>query len=239
MKLLFDDELAPITSTIGFVEADCATVVDTFLSWQKELDRSFRKRSVIGPLKTALKTLLPLTDVGRLRYLFVPTASQWTAYFDNGWRGPDPDAVVGYLAPERLDRRGVTIDAVRHTLRRTPEGRRGRYGSVQFGLYGPEGEPPGNAIRVVYAANDGGPWEFGTFGKLLPFENTERYMARRVKDRFTLEMLRDYLQELDIRAFEEEFYLPPDNNTAMLLERTDARLRNLNEYTLAEARAHY
>ena len=131
------------------------------------------------------------------------------------------------------------MTAVPHTLRRTPAGSRGRYGSVQFGLSGPDGEPPGNAIRVIYAANDGGPWEFGQFGEPLPFEETERYQARRVRDRFTMEMLRDYLQALGIRAFEADYYLPPEDNTAVLLERTDLRLSELKNYTLAEARAHY
>lgn len=129
--------------------------------------------------------------------------------------------------------------AVPHTLRRTAAGGRGRYGSVQLRLHGPDGEPPDYAIRVIYAMNDGGPWEFGQFGEPLPFEDVERYQARRVRDRFTMEMLRDYLQELGIRAFDEDFYLPPEHNRAVLLKRTDLRLPNMKKYTLAEARAHY
>lgn len=50
MKLLLDDNLAPITSEFGFIEADCATVVDAFLSWQEELNRAFRKQVVFGSL---------------------------------------------------------------------------------------------------------------------------------------------------------------------------------------------
>lgn len=239
MKLLFDDQFAPITSAIGFVEADCATVLNSFLSWQEEGNRSFVKQFVSGPLRTVLPSLLPLTDIARLRYLFVPTGSPWTAYFDNGWRGPDPGGVTGYLAPERIGCRGLWMSAIPHTLRHTPAGGRGRYGSAQLGLYGPGGAPPDNAIRVIYAVNDGGPWEFGQFGEPLPFEETERYRARRIKDRFTLEMLRDYLQELGIRAFQEDYYLPAEDNTAVLLERTDFHLPKLKKYTLAEARAHY
>lgn len=239
MKLLLDDEFAPITSAIGFVEADCATVVNAFLDWFKELKKPVRERLVSGPLRTVLPSLLPLTNLDRFRVLFVPTASPWTAYFDSLWSGPDPGGILGYLAPERIGCRGLSMTAVPHTLRRTPAGSRGRYGSVQFGLSGPDGEPPGNAIRVIYAANDGGRWEFGQFGEPLPFEETERYRARRVRDRFTMEMLRDYLQALGIRAFDEAFYLPPEDNSAVLLEQTRRRSPHLKEYTLAEARAHY
>jgi len=41
-----------------------------------------------------------------------------------------------------------------------------------------------------------------------PSEQVEQYHARRVRDRFTLDMLNDSLRHLGLAPFEEDFYLP-------------------------------
>lgn len=110
------------------------------------------------------------------------------------------------------------MSAIRHTYRHTPAGSRGRYGSVRLILFGPDGEAPYNAVREIQAMNDGEQWKLVEFSTPFPFKDTERYRARRAKNRFTLEMLADYLQEVDTRAFDAACYLPSDRNTAALLE---------------------
>lgn len=71
-----------------------------------------------------------------------------------------------------------------------------------FELHGPEGTE-----RAVDATNDGH-WVFGAHGAPQPFERPERYAERRIRDRFTPQMLGAYLAALGIRAFDEGFYMP-------------------------------
>jgi hypothetical protein len=51
-------------------------------------------------------------------------------------------------------------------------------------------------------------WEFTAKGPVLPFEHTERYRARRIRDRFTPEMLQSYCRALGIDVFNADFYGP-------------------------------
>ena len=93
----------------------------------------------------------------------------------------------------------VRATAVPHT--HSKKNPRGRYGAVVLQVWGPDG----NSNRAVWAMNDGGPWTFGTIGESFPFERVDRYAAKKIRERFTPEMLEEYLRELGIRAFEETF----------------------------------
>ena len=82
-------------STIGFLETDAERAAAAFLEWRrrtKEPLSRLRSRRVPGRLEDVLLELLPLTDGEGNRFLFVATASAWTAYFDNWWRGADGGA---------------------------------------------------------------------------------------------------------------------------------------------------
>jgi hypothetical protein len=194
------------------------------------------KRRVAGRLEDALWSLLPLVDIEVSRELFIPTASGWTAYVDNGWNGPDVFPPVSYLSTERLDCLGVRAVAARHNMRADEQGP-GQYGSVQLDVWGPDGAPPLQYVRSVHAANDGGRWVFGQSGAPFAFEETERYRARRIRDRFTFAMLRRYLDSLGIRGFDRDFYMPEEKAT--LIERTrsnDVEARS-RDFGLDEVRA--
>jgi len=106
-----------------------------------------------------------------------------------------------------------------------------------LGVYGPE--QPGkisNTVRALTAANDGGRWVFVQSGEPFPFEQVEQYQARRVRDRFTFDMLKDYLRHLRLAPFEEDFYLPP-GSPAWLVQKTGPFTTVGREYTLEQARA--
>ncbi len=168
-----------------------------------------------------------------LRHLFIPTRSAWTAYVDNQWTGTDAASPMSIMA-RRLSIRSLRVVAVPHTLRKD-EG--GRYGAVMLDMYGPE--QPGkisNTVRVVEAANDGGRWVFVQSGEPFAFEQVEKYQERRVRDRFTFEMLKDYLRHLGLSPFEEDFYLPPGSQ-AWLIQKSGPFVTGGKAYTLEEARA--
>jgi hypothetical protein len=234
--LLLEDRWAPVTSTMGFLELDAEQAAQAFATWQRGLVTSHGSTidvlPISGTLEQVLSRLLPLSGGETLRRLFIPTRSAWTAYVENGWTGTDAASAMSVMA-RRLSIRGLRVVAVPHTLR----GNQGRYGAVMLDMFGPE--QPGqihNYVRALGASNDGGRWVFDQSGEPFPFEQVEQYQARRVRDRFTFEMLKDYLRHLGLAPFEEDFYLPP-GSCAWLVQKTGPFTTVGREYTLEEARA--
>ena len=241
MQLLFDEKLAPITSTIGFLEVPREIAVDAFHRWHRKIYEPLgnwpSRRSVTGTLEHVLLSLLPLTSVWRPRSLFIPTDSPWTAFVDNGHQGTDAFPPMSYLA-ERLGCRGMRVTAVPDTIEGEFRGARGHYGGVVWEVYGPEATHFLNYVRSISAVNDGGRWDFHQSGTPFPFEEIDRYRARRVRDRFTVEMLARYLAALGMRPFDEDFYLP-GSLTAELIELHGPQPPASREFSLAEAQECY
>ncbi|KFE63560.1 hypothetical protein [Hyalangium minutum] len=235
-RLLLEDRWAPVTSEMGFLELGAEQAAQAFATWQRGLATSrgftIEVLPVAGPLEPALSHLLPLSGGETQRRLFIPTRSAWTAYVTNQWTGTDAASAMSVMA-RRLSIRGLRVVAVPHTLR----GDRGRYGAVMLDVFGPQ--QPGklnNYVRAVEVANDGGHWVFEQSGEPFPFEQVKQYQARRVRDRFTFEMLKDYLRHLGLSPFEEDFYLP-SGSCAWLVQKTGPFTPTGPEYTLEEARA--
>jgi hypothetical protein len=234
--LLLDDRWAPVTSEMGFLEARAEYAAGSHAAWQRGLlaphGVSVEVRPVTGSLEQVLSSLLPLTDSETQRHLFIPTRSTWTAYVANGYRGTDAASAMDVMA-RRVGCRSLRVVAVPHTYRKG----QGRYGAVMLEMYGPQlNARHNNTVRALAAANDGGPWVFHQSGEPFPFEKVERYQDRRVRDRFTFEMLKDYLRHLGLSPFEEDFYLP-EGASAWLVEKTGPLVRARKEYTLEQARA--
>ncbi len=241
MKLLFDDKLSPITKEIGFLEIDIHTSVNTFTNWMNPIENSrnntLKKRLVSGCLEEVLKTLLPLTSVEPRRYLFIPTDNNGIAFFDNGHQGTDVTSKVMVLV-RMIKCQGYRILAVPNTIQRNKSAR-GRYGGIMFEVFAPDPNLTLNYKRAINVANDGGRWIFDQSGEPFSFEDIESYKKRRIKDRFTFEMLKEYCAHLGLRPFDEDFYLPSYNNKAVLIEKEGPCAPGLKEYTLEEARRRY
>ncbi len=236
---LFDDRYAPVTSEIGFLECDAKTTADAFQEWQLPIQsgRGVRldRREVVGDLPTKVEYLLPLTSVEARRFLFFPSASNWTAYLDSGWRGTDVFSTVSYLAT-KIGCRGIRAVSVPHTMRKTPTGELGRYGATILEVYAVDSSNCSflNIRRSISAANDGGRWRFDANGEPLDFEQLDRYKARQIRDRFTPETLDEYLRNFGITFFSPDFY-----NVAQpgyLISKDGPCAPGLKEYSLEEAR---
>lgn len=238
MKLLLNDEFAPITRQIGFLQADHQAIASAFLGWMAEgirKDEVHHQRPVEGSIRDVLSSLLPLSD-HRRRFVMVPTASSWTAYFDNGWKGTDSMSWVSYMSAKRLMCRGVRIVAQPKTLRGEGKDEQGSMGSLIFEVFGPEKPDWFSVIRSIGVINYWGRWKFETGGTPLPFEKSEHYQAKRVRDRFPEALFHEYLAALDLYPFDEDFYTPPDKPPAILNERALFPNEQENLYSLDDMR---
>lgn len=235
--LLLDDRWAPVTSELGFLEAQAEYAAHAFATWQGGLVAprgvTVNVHPVSGSLEQVLSCLLPLTSPEVRRYLFLPTRSPWAGYVENTRGGTDAASAMRYMS-RTLGCRGMRVVAVPQTLSKD----KGRYGAVMLEVYGPHRTSWLNYLRAVSASNDGGRWVFDQFGEPFPFEKLEQYQARKVRDRFTFEMLKDYLHHLGLSPFEEDFYLP-EAAPAWLVEKTGPVFPNHQEYTLAQVRENF
>jgi hypothetical protein len=235
---LLDDRYAPITSEIGFLECAVKTAANAFQEWQQPIQSLRRvrlnRREIVGDLPTKLDSLLPLTSHEARRFLFSPTKSSWTAYFDSGWRGTDVFSTVSQLCT-RIGCRGIRGVSVPHAIKKAAGREVGRSGSTIFALYLPEATSCSflNIRRSVSAAYDGR-WTFDANGEPpLEFEQLERYNARQIRDRFTAEMLDEYLRTFGIHFFSADFYDVPQ--PAYLISKEGPCAAGLKEYSLDQA----
>ncbi len=238
IQLLYDDAFAPLTSQMGFLAADMARVIDTYLAWQADLAagripgprgvprpsrlsflprRFLRQKSIAGPLSHALSQVLPLTVPFILRRLFVPTAGPWVAYFDSFVSGTDAFPPISYLA-QRIGCRGLRVTAISDEREaRRIRGRRDAATILE--IYEPHQTDWLNIGRSIAMVKDER-WTFELGGTEQPFEEPENYAKTLIKDRFTLEMLDRYLRALGIGAFDESFYMPQGAEAVLIEEPT-------------------
>lgn len=192
--VVFGGELWPVGNGVAFVELPLA---DAVAAYREGLNPPPRFAQLGGlPIIDLMATLLPL-QMPYKRRLFVGTTSSWTAIFDNSRTGGDP-----YSQARLATAQGVRAVAATHAPETQTE-----LPATQFHLLGPTGEPPLMYVRTIDAGRfDSGRWEFLTWGTPQPFEDTDAYGRKRIRDRFTREMLLDYLLALGIRADDPDFY---------------------------------
>lgn len=198
---LLNNEFAPITFKIGLLNCSYGRALEAFVDWRRRVHKVVEFEEEESPLERKLASLQPLEPVPGRQLMVSTKSDDWVAFFNNGSRGSDPVSIVGHLSQE-LTCRGLIATAVPDTYSHG----KGLYGSVQFELFAPHRTEFLNYERTVSASNDGGKWVFGAVGAVQPFEETESYSNRRVRDRFTPDMLRRYCHALGVYIDSYEFY---------------------------------
>ena len=206
MKTLLDEAYAPVTSQIGYLEADPDRVVGEFARWSEEIGQPTAVSDIADDdFPYSLHRLEPLSSGPPPRTLFVEVGS-WTAYFDCGLTGTDPIVTVGEMA-KRLACRGLSIATVPHTIGRDRD-RPGRYGARKWELFAPRPTEIMNYERTIALVHDGSRWIFETWGQPQPYEDVARYQARRAEDRFDSEMIEAYSRAIGVDVFNASAYGP-------------------------------
>jgi hypothetical protein len=187
----------PVADDFGLIRAPLERVLAELQSWHSSIGIEYSRSEITSSLGDAFESLLPLAH-SKMRRLFVATRSDWVACFQNGIQGSDPQPAMCYLAKCM----GVLAMRVCCTADTA------KYPAVIWEVYAPEslgGKPPLGYRRSIAAMNDGGRWIFEESGERFPFEQVSRYGERRKRDRFTREMLHDYLREFGIELFSDGF----------------------------------
>ncbi len=215
----------PVAHDFGLIRAPFDRVLAELQNWHSSIGMEYSRTEITSSLGDAFESLLPLAS-SKMRRLFVATRSDWVACFQNGIQGSDPFPAMSYLAT----RIGVLAMRVCSTADKA------KYPAVIWEVYAPEslgGKPPLGYRRSIAAMNDGGRWIFEESGERFSFEQVERYEEGRKPDRFTREMLRDYLREFGIELFSDEFLRVDAASPAVRLQQR-TRGWSAPEFTLEE-----
>jgi hypothetical protein len=214
----------PVTHDFGLIQAPLEPLLSELEGWHRSFGTMYLRTEITSSLDDALSSMLPLAE-SKTRRLFVATKSDWIACFQNGIRGSDPFPAMSYLARQ--------MDVLAMRICCTPE--RSAYPATIWEVYAPEvlgGDPLGYR-RSIAAVRDGGRWIFEESGVRYPFEQVERYSGRRRRDRFTSEMLRDYLRHFGVELFTDEFLCVSAETPAVRLQQV-TNVQDTREFTLAQ-----
>jgi hypothetical protein len=215
----------PVTHDFGLIQAPLERVLAEFLAWNSSFGTEYARIEITSSLADAFESLLPLAN-SKMRRLFVATQSDWVACFQNGIQGSDPMPAMSQLSKRMqvLLMRVCTTPTADHL-----------YPATTWELYAPPalGGHPQHGYRRSLAAAKDGCWEWVNAGEPFPFEQTDCYALPRKRDRFTAEMLRDYLTQFGIRLFDDDFFRVDAQHPAIRLQQI-SNVWHTPEFTLAE-----
>jgi hypothetical protein len=124
---------------------------------------------------------------------------------------------------------GIYKDGLNHSIFRLSEDR--KYAWVNVRIYD---DPvyPGcfldyyadrrNIERRILAATDERGWDFAQKGPVQPFENTEYYARRVIRDRLNRQIITEYLEKLGYRVMDDDFWEPNGPPTLLWQERPNS-----------------
>ncbi|MDF2047030.1 MULTISPECIES: hypothetical protein [Microbacterium] len=211
MQSLFGDTFYPATKSMGFIRSSPESLVHAYSEWFDRLGHTCRIQVHEAPLRTVMPLLEPLTGDSTRIIVAATRSAEWSAIFDNLATGGDPVSDIAVLTKAR--RTDGVLVGYSPDERETPDGKLGRLGARVFRYteYDPGSQrsiaPP--TWSIYLARQSGSKWLFEAKGEPLSFEDLNVYEQRRVKDRFTPEMLERYCRELGIDPFDEDFYPGP------------------------------
>jgi hypothetical protein len=204
-------------------------VVDHWLAWHRNIwgmdEFKILIQNTDGGLALKLDQLLPLDMNMRL---MSEISDGRIAIFANFYHGGDGSPDANYLA------HNFARERTRVVMAKDESNRGGPIGSTQFDWidYGAKTDHwVGYKYRSI-AAHKESRWEWHEGGDAFPWEETETYKAKRIKDRLTPDMVERYCLHLGIDLFDPDYYggrgvivrlAPPP-------ARDDPRMQNIARY---------
>lgn len=219
------DKWHPVTHDFGLIQAPLEDVVSAYISWQKGQGTAHIRRDINTNLEDAFESLAPLAR-RPTRKLFVSTTSDWVAFYQNGVQGSDPYPVMCQLASQ------LNVFAMRVCSTETP------WIANIWEVYASEsmGGSPEGRFRTVAVAKDGARWIFDQLGEPYSFERPQCYRLTHKSDRFTRDMLCEYVSHFNIHPFVDSFHCIDAKRPAVRLD-TAVPDSAFWEYSLEEVTA--
>jgi hypothetical protein len=216
---------SPVGWAVQYVHAPFDAVLGHLVRWRREPPLSQRLEvSDPQPFPQVLDAFVPFQSPWT-RELVLP-CGDWTAYLNNSIGGGDPSASIAVVARQL----GVRWVMGMNTLRHGPG-----HQATQLWVCGPAGKPPQLYERTLAAYAADGRWGWSQSGDPFPFEDLDRYQARRKRDRFDRALLLRYLEALGIPADDDAY-----GDGVIVQQRADwHHERPPRVVTLAEARADF
>jgi hypothetical protein len=237
---ILGNRLAPITNSIGFLEGSLSEVVDDFTSWRKRImDINVKylriKTDEIrdNSFEQTLLHLCPLNYGAANKFIFIPTNSNWVAYFDNCYRGTDGAAISYY--PKLSKKRSVEITLKRYSQKMVENRWIGSPGCLGFTLHHYE-EGEARCKRRVYLEHDMGKWTFEQFGNPIEGEYIDNYQQKYKAKRFSAGDLVTVLKFLGIDILAEDFFLPAPGRRSVMITETYTYSHKIRKLSLTEAK---
>lgn len=201
---------------VNLYQADAKTVAEHLAAWSNDYLSTVGGAS-IRPVSKAVNQIIPMLEpfVSSMwtRQVVTPIVGGLAAQFDNNYRGTDPSGVS--VLSQKVGCRALRVTAVEHTLKKVGDRQWiGKYGGMILQVF-----DAGKSRRTISAMNDGGRWDFYQKGEPFEFEELDAYQNRRIKDRFTFEMMRRYLGELGVCPFDMDSYICSDDVPFYVIDR--------------------
>jgi hypothetical protein len=194
---------APVTSGFSIVDVRMNEVVDHWVEWHRGISEVYGFKMPVqyldGPFAAMLDALVPLDSRARL---MAETRDGRIAIFAN-FSQFDGSSDSRYLARYfKRQRWSVTMSQVRKSekINALP--------STQFNWtdFGTKVDGNGWHVGRSIAAHKESRWEWHEHGTPFPWEETEAYTAKRIKDRLTPEMVERYAKHMGIDLFDPDYY---------------------------------
>jgi hypothetical protein len=189
--------MEPFTKTIYFLRARYEATV-------KARHKAWKSREAMTEHRGSLSQLLTLLEPyshPHWKALVVECQSGWTAVFD---QGADLTNTAHFAVELRT--LGVRTAYSPHVRR---DGTIISYGNTAFWMTDGSRRDLGplRDLRSIQASYQSG-WQWDLSGEVQPWEDTERYARKLVRERFNLELMNQYCRSLGIRRDDATFFGP-------------------------------
>ena len=200
--------------SFGFIRASLEDVARTAMAWRTELKFAPQRVDLQGGLRENAQRLLPLAYSPVFRDLFIATrGGTWTAYTNALLPSGDIDGPVIVIGQYRLHVPTMQVTAI--PFQREPGSVAGRLGSMQFAFTSADSNKS-RSVALVEGETSSSRYHFEEWGPVQPWEEPDRYRARRKRDRIDPALLDQYCRAIGIDPFDLDFYCGP----SVLIERT-------------------
>jgi hypothetical protein len=192
---------APVTFGAAFLKVPFRELVGDYVAWTRRNHPHAATEPCDGSLRDALDRLAPLTAPVS-KELLVDLEGRFTAILSNSLLVGDAFPRAAYWSNRMTcEALAVTCAPDKHDC--VTSGAVNVFRAMQVQLFTGHEGVHGVPRRTVTASKDGDRWAFDNQGEPFPFEDTQKFSNRRVRDRFGAEDVLAFCRHFGLRLSAE------------------------------------